>query len=64
MMAPWALPLIKQFFENYKDTFKPKYYAMDSAYDLDYVYKTIINEYQGIPIIAYNPGVAMLRLKD
>lgn len=50
-----ALPLIKQFFENYKDTFKPKYYAMDSAYDLDYVYKAIINEYQGIPIIAYNP---------
>ena len=50
-----ALPLIEQFFEKYKDTFKPKYYAMDSAYDLDYVYKEIINEYQGIPIIAYNP---------
>lgn len=50
-----AIPLIEQFFENYKDRFKPKYYAMDSAYDLEYVYKEIINEYKGMPIIAYNP---------
>ena len=50
-----VIPLIKQFFNNYKNTFKPLYYAMDSAYDLDYVYKEIITKYQGIPIIAYNP---------
>lgn len=50
-----ALPLIEQFFQNYKDTFKPTYYAMDSAYDLDYVYRAIVNEYNGMPIIAYNP---------
>ncbi len=50
-----ALPLIEQFFENYKVKFKPKYYAMDSAYDLEYVYKEIIEEYEGIPVIAYNP---------
>lgn len=50
-----ALPLIKQFFGNYKDNFKPKYYAMDSAYDLEDVYKKIIEEYEGIPVIAYNP---------
>jgi len=50
-----AIPLIKQFFNNYKDIFKPKYYAMDSGYDFEYVYKDIINEFNGIPIIAYNP---------
>lgn len=50
-----AIPLIKQFLDNYKDTFKPTYYAMDSGYDLDYVYKDIISEFKGIPIIAYNP---------
>ena len=26
-----AIPLIKQFFKNYKDNFKTKYYAMDLA---------------------------------
>jgi len=50
-----ALPLIKQFFEHYDGIFRPTYYAMDSGYDLDYVYKDIINKYNGIPIIAYNP---------
>ena len=50
-----AIPLIDQFFNNYEDTFKPLYYAMDSAYDLNDVYKEIITEYQGAPIIAYNP---------
>jgi transposase len=50
-----ALSLIEQFFKNYKDTVEPKYYAMDSAYDLEYVYRDIVNEYQGLPIIAYNP---------
>jgi len=50
-----ALPLIKQFFGHYNNIFRPTYYAMDSGYDLDYVYKDIINRYNGIPIIAYNP---------
>lgn len=50
-----ALPLIEQFFEHYNSTFRPTYYAMDSGYDLDYVYKDIINKYNGIPIISYNP---------
>lgn len=50
-----ALPLIEQFIEHYNNIFKPTYYAMDSGYDLDYVYKDIINRYNGIPIIAYNP---------
>jgi transposase len=50
-----AVPLIKQFLDNYQDTFKPTYYAMDSGYDLEYVYKDIINDFKGIPIIAYNP---------
>lgn len=50
-----AIPLIEQFFEDYKNKFKPKYYAMDSAYDLKYVYKEIIKEHKATPIIAYNP---------
>lgn len=50
-----ALPLIEQFYSNYKGIFKPRYYAMDSAYDLDYVYKDIVNKYEGVPIISYNP---------
>lgn len=49
-----ALPLIEQFFKNYKDTFEPKYYAMDSAYDLEDIYKEIIKDHKAIPIIAYN----------
>ena len=50
-----AMPLIEQFFENYKNEFKPKYYAMDSAYDIEYVYKEIIKKHKATPIIAYNP---------
>lgn len=50
-----AIPLIKQFFQNYNDTFKPLYYAMDSANDLEDVYRYIVKEQQGVPIIAYNP---------
>lgn len=50
-----ALPLIEQFHSNYRGIFKPRYYAMDSAYDLDYVYKDIVNKYEGVPIISYNP---------
>jgi len=50
-----AIPLIKQFLNNYKDTFKPTYYAMDSGYDIESVYQDIINDLKGTPIIAYNP---------
>ncbi|HHV37922.1 MAG TPA: hypothetical protein GXX70_00315 [Tepidimicrobium sp.] len=28
---------------------------MDSTYDVDYIYKDIINKHEGIPIIVYNP---------
>ena len=50
-----ATSVIEQFIENYKDTFNPVYYAMDSGYDFEYVYDDIINKYNAIPIIAYNP---------
>lgn len=50
-----AISLIEQFFENYRDTLKPLYYAMDSAYDIESIYKKIAGEYQGMPIISYNP---------
>ncbi len=50
-----AISLIERFFSNYKDTFKPTYYSMDSGYDFEYIYKDIINDFNGIPIIAYNP---------
>lgn len=35
--------------------FKPKYYAMDSAYDFEANYRRIIEDHKGSPIIAYNP---------
>jgi hypothetical protein len=50
-----AIPLIEQFLKNYKNLFAPTYYAMDSGYDFEYIYKDIINKYNAIPIIAYNP---------
>lgn len=50
-----ATSLIEQFFNNYKDTFKPTYYSMDSGYDFAYIYSDVINKFNGIPVIAYNP---------
>lgn len=40
-----ALTRIKRlFFSNYKVTFKFFYYAMNSGYDLDYIYKNIVSK--------------------
>jgi len=50
-----ALPLIEQLFNSYNGAFKPKYYAMDSAYDIDEIYTTITSKFDGSPIIPYNP---------
>ena len=48
--------MIDQFLESYKSVFSPSYYAMDSGYDVEYVYEYIINKYDAVAIIAYNPG--------
>ncbi|WP_366922865.1 transposase [Metallumcola ferriviriculae] len=50
-----ALPLIEKLFESFGDLFKPRYYAMDSGYDFNYIYDAIVNDYQAKPVIAYNP---------
>jgi len=50
-----ALPLIENLFSNFGNTFNPRYYAMDSGYDFNYIYKAIVNDYQARPVIAYNP---------
>ena len=50
-----ALKLIDQFLNNYRNIFKPSYYAMDSGYDYENIYREIIDTHQAIPIIAYNP---------
>lgn len=50
-----ATDMIDDFLEKYKSVFNPIYYAMDSGYDLEYVYDDIVNKYHAIPIIAYNP---------
>jgi len=50
-----AISLIEHFLASYKETFKPSYYLMDSGYDYDYIYRDIINRFEAIPIIAYNP---------
>ncbi|WP_427337964.1 transposase [Caloranaerobacter sp. DY30410] len=50
-----AIPLIEQFLGNYKGILKPTHYSMDSRYDFEYIYIDIINKFNGIPIIAYNP---------
>lgn len=50
-----AIPLIEQFLNTYGDAFKPSYYSMDSGYDFEYIYSDIIDRFNGIPIIAYNP---------
>lgn len=50
-----AIPMIEEFLQKYRSVFRPKYYAMDSGYDYEYIYKDIINKCNAIPIIAYNP---------
>lgn len=50
-----AITMIDKFLERYKSVFSPSYYAMDSGYDFEYVYEDILNKYNAIPIIAYNP---------
>ena len=50
-----ALPLIENLKAQYGEFFKPKYYAMDSAYDFEANYRRIIEDHKGSPIIAYNP---------
>ena len=50
-----AITMIKDFLQKYNTVFSPSYYAMDSGYDFEYIYEYIINEYNAIPIIAYNP---------
>lgn len=50
-----AISMIDQFLKRYKSVFSPSYYAMDSGYDFEYVYVDIINKYNAILLIAYNP---------
>jgi hypothetical protein len=46
---------MEQFLGNYKNIFKPNYFLMNSGYDFEYIYSDIINKFNIIPIIAYNP---------
>ncbi|MCC5911295.1 MAG: hypothetical protein JJT76_12735 [Clostridiaceae bacterium] len=41
--------------KKYKSVFNRSYYAMYSGYDFEYVYEDIVNKYNAIPIIVYNP---------
>lgn len=50
-----TLKLIDQFLGNYNHSFNPSYYAMDSGYDYESIYRKIIDDYDAIPVIAYNP---------
>lgn len=50
-----VLDLIDQFLGNYNHSFNPSYYAMDSGYDYESIYRRIIDDYDAIPVIAYNP---------
>ncbi len=50
-----ALPLIEAFKKSYADAFETKYYTMDSRYDFESNYRSIIQDYKASPIIAYNP---------
>ena len=50
-----ALPLIEAFKKSYADAFETKYYTMDSGYDFESNYRSIIEEHKASPIIAYNP---------
>lgn len=50
-----AIPLVKVLKEDYNQFFRPKYYAMNSGYDYKNIYVSIINDFEDVPIIAYNP---------
>ncbi len=50
-----ALPLIENQKQHYEGTFLPQYYIIDSGYDFEDTYRSIIKEHKGSPIIAYNP---------
>lgn len=50
-----ASEMIRNFLDSYAEVFKPSYYLMDSGYDYDYLYRDIVDTYDAIPIIAYNP---------
>lgn len=50
-----AVPLIEEFLKQYRDLFRPLFYAMDSGYDYNSVYDAVINHFEATPIIAYNP---------
>jgi len=50
-----AIPLIEALSKDYDKFFNPKYYAMDSGYDYNRIYDSIIKDFKSIPIIAYNP---------
>lgn len=49
-----AIPLIKQLKEIYGSVFSPKYFIMDSIYDIKENYDYIIKNTEGQSIIAYN----------
>lgn len=49
-----AIPLIKDLKESYGSVFSPKYFIMDSIYDIEDNYNYIINNTEGQAIIAYN----------
>lgn len=50
-----AVPLIEELLEQYRDLFRPLFYAMDSGYDYNSVYDAVINHFEATPIKAYNP---------
>jgi hypothetical protein len=50
-----ATSLIRAYFEQYPSLKKPKFYALDSGYDAEATNISIIYDFNGIPIIAYNP---------
>lgn len=50
-----AIDLIDGLLSSYPTWKRPIYYAMDSGYDTKDIYKAIIHQYNGVPVIAYNP---------
>lgn len=49
-----AISLIDQFSNHYKDILNPQYYMMDSGYDSEDIYSHIRNQFNAVPVIAYN----------
>lgn len=50
----YAIPLLKKFKQFWGSILNPKYYIMDSGYDIEENYNYIINNTNGQAIIAYN----------